>query len=125
MLFLDANKVEVVVEESVAMLLESCFIRKAGIKEALDSLEVDKKVVDEDAATLMAVSGVWYVKGDQGTLSMKNSSTSRLDKALLQEELLRHGLSAFAIADIMKAATVTKPYAFVEFRKVGNGKKGG
>jgi len=86
-------------------------------------LEDAKKEVDEEASTLMALSGIQSIKNEQGTMSLKTSSRSTLKKDILQEELLKRGLAATAVVEIIQASTIVTDYAFVDFRE--NKKKNG
>ena len=121
--FLDESKQVVGVGEGVSDLLVHCFNERRSIKAEMDLLESRKKACDEEVSTLMALSGVTQIKDESGTMSLASRTRASLDKAMLQGELLKRGLSASAVVEIITASTKETSHAFVEFRgKNGKGK---
>lgn len=92
-------------------------VQMARAKALIDEGELIKKGVK---ATILPLMKSFEVKGHEvaglGKLSCRSGGGSSLDKVKLTELLLKEGLDAARIPQILKAATKTWAYDYVEFK---------
>lgn len=86
-------------------------------------IEEGERIKERIKTTIMPIMESFNVEKSNlpgvGTLSLKHSGGSAIDKQKLTETLLLYGIDADCAAEIIEKATKTWSYSFLEFRRSG------
>ena len=88
--------------------------------------EMDERAKELGAPLMLALGVSKVTLPDVGTMSVKEGSSSSLDRKALAEGLLAAGLTADVVSRVINGATRVRKYVTLEFRAVsGKGKGSG